>query len=127
MTSLGIRLSGNQSKALKRVKANACTLLACVPKKHASQVAWILFQAVLLFGVGGGEGFLKHSPDKLFLLLEEDMPLLLASTDRCRIEFSCLNFLKDRNDHTNKLSFLLISLWNELTFKLARLFTRGLC
>lgn len=70
MTSLGIRLSGNGAKALKRVKANACTLLACAPKKYASQVAWILFQSALLFGVGGGEGFLKHSPDKSFLLLE---------------------------------------------------------
>lgn len=117
MTSLGIRLSGNLPKALKRVKANnACPLLSRAPKKYASQVAWTFFQAVLLFGVGDGEGFLKHSLDKSFLLLEEDIkPLLLASTCGCRIEVCCLNFLKDRNDHTNKLSFLLISLWNQLT------------
>lgn len=55
MTSLGISLSGNRTKALKRVKANACTQLAPVPKKYASQVAWILFQTVLLFGVGVGK------------------------------------------------------------------------
>lgn len=38
-------------KHWKRFKA--CALLACTPKKHASQVAWIFFQAVLLFGLGG--------------------------------------------------------------------------